>query len=199
MNVLEDGYTRVPAGKIATVVTCFEMHHPPPSAPVTVHESVERVWHPSVEWYRDVYARVGREWLWFSRLRLSATELSSILTDPRVEVFAIHRDGVAEGLLELDFRQEGECELAFIGMTAALRGRGLGQALMQTAIARAFARPISRFWVHTCTLDHPKAVAFYLGAGFQVYERRVEVADDPRLTGEAPLDVQPHVPIIRPA
>jgi hypothetical protein len=50
--------------------------------------------------------------------------------------------------------------------------------------------------VHTCTLDHPDALAFYLRSGFHAYARRVEVADDPRLTGLIPRAVAAHVPII---
>ena len=69
---------------------------------------------------------------------------------------------------------------------------------MNYAINAAFAKPIKRFWVHTCTLDDPRAVSFYLRSGFNAYERRVEVADDPRLMGEAPMDIQPDLPIIRP-
>ncbi|MFL5217644.1 MAG: GNAT family N-acetyltransferase, partial [Microvirga sp.] len=59
-------------------------------------------------------------------------------------------------------------------------------------------RPIARLWVHTCSLDHPRAVAFYLGAGFRPYKRAIEVADDPRLTGDLPRDAEPQVPLIRP-
>ena len=55
---------------------------------------------------------------------------------------------------------------------------------------------VRRVWVHTCTLDHPRALSFYLQAGFVAYERAVEVADDPRLTGEAPRTAAPHVPVI---
>jgi hypothetical protein len=33
------------------------------------------------------------------------------------------------------------------------------------AIERAWARAIDRFWVHTCTHDHPGALAFYLRTG----------------------------------
>jgi hypothetical protein len=67
---------------------------------------------------------------------------------------------------------------------------------MNRAIERAWARPIHRFWVHTCTLDHPGALGFYIRSGFKPYARRVEVADDPRLVGLAPRTSAPHIPII---
>jgi GNAT superfamily N-acetyltransferase len=99
--------------------------------------------------------------------------------------------GRDEGLLELDFREAGTCELAFFGVTQAIQGSGAGRFLMNRAIEYAWRRPISRLWVHTCTLDHPDALAFYLRSGFRAYARRVELADDPRLTGL--LDVLPLV------
>jgi hypothetical protein len=67
---------------------------------------------------------------------------------------------------------------------------------MSRAIERAWAHPIERLWVHTCTLDHPGALAFYVRSGFRPYRRQVEVADDPRLSGALPRNAAPHVPII---
>ena len=67
---------------------------------------------------------------------------------------------------------------------------------METAAKRAFARPLRRFWVHTCTFDHPSAVDFYRRAGFAPYRRAVEIADDPRLSGLLARSAAPHVPMI---
>jgi hypothetical protein len=50
--------------------------------------------------------------------------------------------------------------------------------------------------VHTCTLDHPAALAFYIRSGFHPYRRAVEVADDPRLLGLAPRDSASWLPLI---
>ena len=77
-------------------------------------------------------------------------------------------------------------------------GQGAGRALMNLAIEKAWARPIRRFWVHTCTLDHHAALGFYQRSGFTPYARRVEVADDPRVTGLVPRSFAPHLPIIDP-
>jgi hypothetical protein len=67
---------------------------------------------------------------------------------------------------------------------------------MNAAIRRAFAKPVDRFFLHTCSLDHPAALAFYIRAGFTPYKRAIEVADDPRLTGRLPRTAAPHVPVI---
>jgi hypothetical protein len=71
---------------------------------------------------------------------------------------------------------------------------------MNHAIARAWARPgLRRFWLHTCTLDHPRALAFYIRSGFVPFRYQVEIMPDPRLDGTLPADAAPGVPIIRPA
>jgi GNAT superfamily N-acetyltransferase len=196
--MLPDGYTDVAPGKIAAVVTHLEMlERPSLRVPEQRSDlSVRRVREPTAEWYRDLYRRVGEGWLWFVRLRLQPQALEAIIRDASVEVHALVSGGRDEGLLELDFRTEGMCELAYFGVTPRLVGQGAGRFLMQHAIERAWARPIHRFWVHTCTFDHPGAVDFYLRSGFRAFKRQIEIADDPRLTGDYPRSAAAHVPII---
>ncbi|MBV8196845.1 MAG: GNAT family N-acetyltransferase, partial [Candidatus Eremiobacteraeota bacterium] len=56
--------------------------------------------------------------------------------------------------------------------------------------------PIERFWLHTCNLDHPNALAFYKRSGFVPFKREIEVYDDPRIIGIVPKDTAPQVPIL---
>ncbi|MGB0694607.1 MAG: GNAT family N-acetyltransferase [Rhodospirillaceae bacterium] len=105
------------------------------------------------------------------------------------------------GYFELDFRdcpaeQGGPVELAYFGLFPHAVGGGLGRALMASAIARCWQRPgVTRFWVHTCTLDHPRALGFYQAMGFTLYGQAVELVPDPRLTGVIARDRAPHVPL----
>lgn len=195
-----DGYTDLPAGKIAAVVTYLEMRERPRLPRLRKPEgwSLHRL-NPDRDRYRALFRRIGEPWLWFSRVVMPDEALAEILDDPGVEAFAL-TDGRADiGLLELDFRPRGEAELSFLGVAPESIGQGAGRFLMQEAIRRAFARPITRFFVHTCSLDHPGALAFYLRSGFSPYRRAVEVADDPRLLGFLPLEAAPHVPVLAPA
>jgi len=195
---LRFGYHDVPAGALATVVTYLEM----PALVTSRPERSDAPWtlapiaRPSLDWYRALYRRVGADWLWSSRLSMSDDVLTGILAAPDVAVYALQLDGRDEGLLELDFREPGACELAFFGVTPATVGSGAGRWLMNRAIALAWARPITRFWVHTCTLDAPEALPFYMRSGFVPYARKVEVYDDPRLTGVLPRAAAPQVPTI---
>ncbi len=199
--LLQDGYIDIPRGKIASIVTHLEMRAPPPprDAPSSTDAVLRAVTRPDTDWYRDLYRRVGAEdWLWFSRLQLERDELETIIRHPDVEVFTLTVGGADEGLLELDFRLDGECELAFFGVTGKTIGKGAGRLLMNQAIERAWKRPIRRFWVHTCTWDHPDALGFYIRSGFEPCRQQIEIADDPRLNGTLPETAAPHVPIIQP-
>ncbi len=197
MHTIPDGYGAVPPGRIASVVTCLEMTARPPLRPEPAGAwTLRRVERPPLDWYRALFRRIGEPWLWFSRLQMTDRELSAILWDAAVEVHALAVDGADEGLLELDFRRAEDCELAFFGVSPPLIGSGAGRFLMNRAIERAWARPIRRLWVHTCTLDHPGALAFYRRSGFRPWRLQVEVAPDPRLSGVLPREAAPHVPII---
>jgi GNAT superfamily N-acetyltransferase len=195
--ILPDGYSDVPAGKIAAVVTHLEMTaRPPLRAAPSGPWTLRRVERPDLAWYRDLYRRVGGEWLWFSRIRASDAKLAARLHHPLVETHALVADGRDEGLLELDFREAETCEIGMFGVTAKLVGSGAGHWLMRHALELSWSRPIKRLWLHTCTSDHPAAVPFYQRAGFHAFRRQVEVEDDPRLDGTAPRDVARHVPVI---
>lgn len=195
------GYSAIACGHIASVVTCLEMNRVPAlrhAHPFPTGAGLHR-WHqPDVDAYRALFREIGQDWLWFSRLLMPREQLRAVICDPGVEVYVLRRDGVDVGLLELDFREKGECELAFFGLTKDAVGHGLGRTLMNEAIERAWAKPIDRFWVHTCTLDSPKALDFYLRSGFVAYALKVEVQQDPRLTGLLPRTCAPHVPLIEP-
>ena len=191
-------YEPVADSELVALVTFLEMaaRSDAPVPPSTLR--LRRMQPPMLNEYRALFRRVGAPWLWFSRLVMPEPELRAILADPAVEALALRAGDADIGLLELDFRHAGACEIAFLGLVPEAIGTGAGRFLIETAIERAWAQPIARLWVHTCSLDHPRAVAFYLGAGFGPYKRAIEVADDPRLTGDLPPDAAPQVPVIRP-
>jgi GNAT superfamily N-acetyltransferase len=194
------GFTDVPDGKIASIVTHLQMLAPAPLRHGRRLEGVElkAVQEPTASWYKDLFARVGaNDWLWFSRLKLTDIQLEAIIRDPNVDTYTLTYEGDDEALLELDFRIEGSCELAFFGLTRNLVGTDAGRFLMNRAIDLAWSHDISCFHVHTCTMDHPSALPFYLRSGFVPFLRQVEIVDDPRISGLLPETAAPHVPLIR--
>ena len=195
--ILPDGYSDVPAGKIAAVITHLEMTaRPAPRSDPAGAWTLRRVRCPRARLVsRSLWPR-RRAWLWFSRMRMPDAELSAIIQSPLMEVYALAHEGRDEGLLEMDFREPGQCEIVFFGVTEKLVGSGAGSWLINRALEIAWSRPITRLWLHTCTFDHPSALAFYQRSGFRPFRRQVEVANDPRLDGTAPRDVAKHVPVI---
>ncbi len=192
-----DGYTDLPPGKLATLVTYLSMSAPPERMPASAPPDVEiHPYTPDRESYRELFRAIGADWLWTGRLRHTDDELDALLADPDFERFAFFADDRPAGLLELDFREEDACELAYFGLVPEAVGQGNGRFLMDFAILRAFARPISRFFVHTCHFDHPGALAFYRRSGFKPYKLAIEIMDDPRHGGLLPEGVAAHVPFI---
>lgn len=132
---------------------------------------------PSLAYYRFLYNTVGEPWHWIDRRRMRDEELVSILRHPRVRIFVLYVGGEPGGYAELDGRQEPDVELAYFGLMPDQTGQGLGPWLMQAVLERVFDCPAwtcHRFWLHTCSLDHPKALAFYQDAGFTLYKEEVE-------------------------
>jgi len=196
--MIADGYTVVPPGKIASVVTYLEMRS---AASLAANDrtdlAMRRVVHPELDWYRTLYKKIGAEWLWFGRLRLSDAELRALLDDERYDIWVLTADGDDAGLLELDCRVPAEIEISYFGVGSELIGKGAGKYLLSHALQTAWTHRPERVWLHTCNLDHPRALGFYRAAGFVPYKYAIEVADDPRLTGLLPETAAPHVPIVR--
>lgn len=188
--------TPIANDQIAAIVTSLEMtERPAPQAPMRAPLKLERWMDADLDRYRALFRAVGAPWLWFSRLMLDDAALSAIVRSPDVQVHAAtRRDGTPVGLLELDFRESGQTELAFFGLIPAMTGRGLGHWLMVHALRLAWTPATRRVWVHTCTLDSPGALGFYQRHGFRPFARAVETFADPRLAGLLPRDAAPQVP-----
>lgn len=192
-------FTPIAQGDIGAIVTSLEMTSRPPLRAMPSSDlQLERWKAPSPEKYRLLYRRVGEPWLWFSRLELDDAALSAIIHDPNVRIWAVlDRRGIEVGILELDFREPGQCEIAFFGLVPELAGKGYGRWLMAMALQTGWAEPgIERMWVHTCTLDGPAALNFYVKSGFTPYQRQVETFPDPRLNGLIPREAAPQIPLI---
>ena len=183
-------------GELAAVVTHLEMLEPPAEAPPTSSLQLIRVIRRDPDAYRALFRKIGAPWLWFSRLIVPDEKLSAIISDPAVELYEVAAVEAVVGILELDFRESGQCELAFVGLVPSLAGQGHGRWLLAEALRLAWRDGIRRVHVHTCTLDHPAALAAYIRAGFTPFKREIERFRDPRLLGILPRDCAPQIPLI---
>lgn len=169
-------------GRTETVVTYLEMTEPPDGAtlpPPRAGIEVRRALRPTIGFYRYLYDAIGRDWLWYERNLLDDASLAAIIHDPAVEVNVLWADGVPAGLAELDSRKPPDVELAYFGVLPEFIGQGLGRFLLDWAVHHAWRVRPRRFWVHTCDLDHPRALGVYQKGGFRVYDRRTAVATPP--------------------
>jgi GNAT superfamily N-acetyltransferase len=183
----------VPPGEIGAVVTFLEMTerprpHPLPEAPLMLVRWAEI----DPAGYRALFARVGSNWLWYSRLAMDdATLLANV-----AEVHAVvDRRRIEVGMIELDFRGPGECLIRFLGLVPELAGKGLGKWLFAQTLALAWRPGVERVRVNTCTLDHPAALPSYVKAGFRPVRRAFETFPDPRLAGLLPREAAPQIPL----
>lgn len=138
----------------------------------------------SPELGRFLYSAVGGEWYWLDRLSWSYREWMDWSSRPEVETWMALRRGSPAGYFELEVQPGDNVEITCLGLLPQFTGQGLGGYLLTQASERAWhVRPdVKRVWVHTCTLDHPGALANYLARGFRVFkdeERSVDLPDQP--------------------
>jgi GNAT superfamily N-acetyltransferase len=192
------GLTAVSDSEVAAIVTTLESRKKPPLRPLPASRLWLAAWDtPSPEKYRALFRRVGAPWLWFSRLVIDDASLLAIIHDPKVVIYAaVDPAGIEVGMVELDFRVSGACEISYFALIPELAGQGLGRWLMAETLARAWTKGIERVWLHTCTLDHPSALGFYRAQGFVAVKRTVETFPDPRLTGHLPVEAAPQIPLL---
>ncbi|MGI3900211.1 MAG: GNAT family N-acetyltransferase [Janthinobacterium lividum] len=123
--------------------------------------------------------------------------LAEHIEDSGIEIWVLTADGQPAGFAEIDRRNASDVELSYFGLLPAFIGRGLGGKLLRSAVREAWTPGTRRFWVHTCDLDHPSALALYRRCGFAPF--RIDVMDEPdlRLSGEFPPDAARHRPLAR--
>jgi GNAT superfamily N-acetyltransferase len=173
-------------GKLQTTITYLEMRAKPPRRelePPVENLLIMRAENPSVSFYRYLYNTIGGPWLWYERRQMRDEDLRAIIQNPKIKIYVLYVGGVPAGYAEIDLRQEPDIELAYFGIMPEFIGQRLGPFLLQWIIGQAWTHQPRRFWLHTCDLDHPKALAMYQQAGFVPYKQEVKLIDDPRVAG----------------
>ena len=145
-----------------------------------VREKIEKDW----QFNREMYLRVGEQWRWMDKRPWTDQQWKDYASEVRTfgAYFGDELAGYYELRLESEVRAEpaldGRCgvEIAYFGLLPEFVGRGLGGALLTSAIEEAWSRhggiAPARVWVHTCNRDHPQALANYQARGLVIY--RVE-------------------------
>lgn len=148
----------------------------PPPSPLDLAQAR----HPSPELNRFLYTAVGGDHFWVDRLAWSHADWWSWLDRDELETWVLREGGNLAGYFELEAQpQSDSVELAYFGLLPAWVGRGYGGPLLEAAVRRAWERGPRRVWVHTCSLDHPRARAAYEARGFVLFDEQHEVVELP--------------------
>jgi GNAT superfamily N-acetyltransferase len=180
--------TRTQKQSMETLVTTthLELTHrsqfTPAREPAIAFDLV-RVELPCPELNRFLYAAVGADWWWYSRLSWNYSMWLTYLDRAELETWVAYVRGTPAGYFELERQNAGDIEIKYFGLMPAFVGKGIGGALLSACIARAWDMEAKRVWVHTCTLDHPQALRNYQARGFRIFkvEEQIEQLPDQKL------------------
>ena len=140
---------------------------------------VVRVESPMPELNRFLYTAVGGQWYWIDRLPWSYERWLEYLRRAELETWLMTVGGIPAGYFELEAQAQGDLEVAYFGLLPQFIGRGLGSHLLTAAIERGWQRGARRVWLHTCTLDHPQALANYQARGLRLYRQETTAKEIP--------------------
>ncbi|MCX6923735.1 MAG: GNAT family N-acetyltransferase [Verrucomicrobia bacterium] len=119
---------------------------------------------------RFLYQAVGSPWQWTDKLNWTDDQWRAYVESDRLRTFGAYYEGAPAGYYELYRGDDQAVEISYFGLLPAFVGRGLGGALLTSALEQAWRMGPPRVWVHTCTLDHPAALANYKARGLKIYK-----------------------------
>ena len=160
----------------------LELRDPDALRPARVSETaarIERLDRCRPEVYRTLYRDVGERWHWRDRLEWSDERLARHLEREEVSVFALHVGEEIAGYFELEKDADASVQIAYFGLRPEFFGRGLGGGLLTRAVEEAWRIGARRVWLHTCSLDSPRALPNYLARGFRPFKEEWYTTDVP--------------------
>ena len=120
---------------------------------------------------RFLYAAVGAQWHWWQRLSWTYQQWLDWLQQPSVRTWVAYVSGTPAGYFELEQQAQNSIELAYFGLLPRFISSGIGGHLLTTALQQAWGWQAQRVWLHTCSLDHPHALANYQARGLSIYRQ----------------------------
>jgi len=139
---------------------------PNPDPRLWVREASVKQW----EFNRFLYLLVGRDWSWNDKRHWSDQQWRDYAEADNLRTFGAFYDGSVAGYFELRSDDAREVEIAIFGLAPKFLGRGFGGVMLTNALEEAWRRRPERVWLHTCSLDHPAALANYQARGMTIYK-----------------------------
>jgi GNAT superfamily N-acetyltransferase len=137
--------------------------------------SVVHVPHPTPEINRSFYVNVGADWKWTDRLPWTVAEWQQWVDRPELQTWLIKDGHASAGYFELEKQAHDDVEIVYFGLLPDFVEKGIGGWALSEAVLKAWEMGAKRVWVHTCDLDHPRALSNYLARGFQLYKTETSI------------------------
>ena len=133
-------------------------------------------WVNPPDWHFNyqMYCEVGEAFGWRDKRSWTDEQWRDRVRAPTLLTFRALWGAETVGYFELRDDGQGGIEIEYFGLLPGHYGRGLGGALLTRALEEAWRLGPERVWVHTCTLDHPAALANYEARGLRIYRTETE-------------------------
>ncbi|MCM2129432.1 GNAT family N-acetyltransferase [Larsenimonas rhizosphaerae] len=133
---------------------------------------VDEVTPPDWRLNRRLYHLVGDDWQWEDLDEATDEEWQKRIADPTLRTWTATVGDTLVGYFELHRPDHVTTEIRYLGLCPGWTDQKLGGPLLGEALRKAWGWPgTRRVWVHTCTLDHPSALANYQARGMVLYHQ----------------------------
>jgi GNAT superfamily N-acetyltransferase len=124
---------------------------------------------PLGDLHRFFYLTIGADYAWFDHANWSKEEWQAYAERDSVSLWVGFEKGTPFGYFEL-IEENNEVEVMCFGLLPAFIGKGLGGYLLTETIKAAWSKQPKRVGLHSCSVDHPSALANYQARGFTLYK-----------------------------
>jgi GNAT superfamily N-acetyltransferase len=120
----------------------------------------------------DIQARIGAPYGWKSASRTEREWDAWFAEHPGRTFWLLSFEGKPAGIVAYAFHPGEEVEIETFGLLPEFIGKGLGGFALTLVVQRAWelAPSVNRVWLHTSTLDHPRALPNYHRRGFRTFK-----------------------------
>jgi hypothetical protein len=165
---------------VKETVTYVEMTAPSqliPAAPVPglTLEPVDR----GSPFIPGILAGIGAPHGWESASRTEREWAAWFAAYPDRTFWLLSLEGEPTGMVTCDLHPGGEAEIVTFGLLPEFVGTGLGGFALTLGVQQAWALApsVNRVWLHTSSLDHPRALPNYHRRGFRTFKTEQEERD----------------------
>jgi GNAT superfamily N-acetyltransferase len=120
----------------------------------------------------DLLTRIGAPYGWKPARQTEEEWVSWFAGCPGRTFWLLSIEGGPAGMTAYDLHSADDVEIETFGLLPEFVGKGLGGYALTLAIQRAWelSPTVSRVWLHTSTLDHPRALPNYHRRGFRTFK-----------------------------